>query len=71
MTLAIRKFLVLLLIGVIFLAANIWCVAHWLERRGVVDLAREIREHYLTGTALTVIFVLLILLVKPRRSRSD
>ena len=71
MTLAIRKFLVLLLIGVIFLSANIWCVAHWLERRGVVDLAKEIREHYLTGTALAVIFVLLILLVKPRRSRSD
>ena len=34
MTTAIRKLFVMLLIGVVFLMANIWCVAHWLDRRG-------------------------------------
>lgn len=71
MTTAIRKLFVMLLIGVVFLMANIWCVAHWLDRRGMVELAKTIRENYLTGTAITVIVAMLILLVSPRRSRSD
>ena len=34
--------------------------------KGVVDWARHIRAEYLTGTAVTIIVVLLILLVSPR-----
>jgi hypothetical protein len=66
MTLTIRKLIVLGLIGSILLLGNILLVANWLSERGVVDWARGIRAEYLTGTAVTIIVVLLILLVSPR-----
>jgi hypothetical protein len=42
-------------------------VANWLSEKGVVDWARHLRADYLTGTAVTIIVVLLILLVGPSR----
>jgi hypothetical protein len=66
MTLTMRKAIVLGLIGSILLLGNIMLVANWLSERGVVDWARGIRAEYLTGTAVTIIVVLLILLVSPR-----
>ena len=66
MTLTVRKLIVLGLIGSILLLGNILLVANWLAERGVVDWARGIRSEYLTGTAVTIIVVLLILLVSPR-----
>jgi hypothetical protein len=66
MSLTIRKIIVLGLVGTIFLAGNILLVAHWLSEKGVVDWAKNIRTEYLTGTAITVIVALLILLVSPR-----
>jgi len=54
------------LIGSILLLGNIVLVASWLAEHGVVDWARGIRAEYLTGTAITIIVVLLILLVSPR-----
>jgi hypothetical protein len=66
MSLTIRKAIVLGLIGSVFLLGNILLVANWLSERGVVDWARNIRSEYLTGTAVTIIAVLLILLVSPR-----
>ncbi len=65
MSLGSRKVIVLVLVGVLFLIANIWIVANWLEEKGVVEWAKHIRSEYLTGTAITIIIVLLILLVKP------
>ena len=65
MSLTIRKVMVLGLIGSILLLGNILLVANWLAQRGVVEWARNIRSEYLTGTALTIIAVLLILLVSP------
>ncbi len=65
MSLTIRKAVVLGLIGSILLLGNILFVASWLSERGVVDWARAIRTEYLTGTAVTIIIVLLILLVSP------
>jgi len=62
----IRKVIVLGLIGTILLLGNILFVANWLSERGVVDRARGIRAEYLTGTAITIIVVLLILLVSPK-----
>ncbi len=70
MTLTIRKIIVLGLIGSVLLAGNILFVANWLSERGVVDWAKNIRTEYLTGTAITIIVVLLILLVSPRRAGS-
>lgn len=66
MTLTIRKAVVLGLIGVILLLGNLLFVANWLAEKGVVDWARDLRAEYLTGTAITIIVVLLILLVSPR-----
>jgi len=70
MTLTIRKIFVLSLIGAVLLIGNILFVANWLADKGVVDWAKNIRGEYLTGTAITIIVVLLILLVSPRRTGS-
>jgi len=67
MTLTIRKIIVLGLIGSVLLTGNVLFVANWLADKGVVDWAKNIRAEYLTGTAITIIAVLLILLVSPRR----
>ena len=64
--LGIRKLFVLSLVGGIFLLANVMFVAHWLNETGVVEWAAHLRRDFLTGTAITVIIALLILLVKPR-----
>ena len=66
MSLTIRKAVVLGLIGSILLLGNILFVANWLAERGIVDWARGVRAEYMTGTAITIIVVLLILLVGPR-----
>jgi len=66
MSLTIRKVVVLGLLGTILLLGNILFVANWLAEKGAVDWARNIRSEYLTGTAITIIAVLLVLLVSPR-----
>ena len=66
-SLGIRKLVVISLVGGIFLLGNIWLVVNWLEDTGAIGCARQIRKEYLTGTAITIIIVLLILLVKPGR----
>ena len=66
MSLGKRKLMMLLLLGLIFLVSNILLVANWLAEKGVVDLALKIKSEYLTGTAVTIIVALLILLVGPR-----
>jgi len=66
MTLTIRKIMILGLVGAIFLIGNILLVANWLSEKGVIDWAKNIRTEYLTGTAITIIVVLLILLVSPK-----
>jgi hypothetical protein len=70
MSLTIRKVIVLGLIGSILLLGNVLFVAKWLAEKGVVDWARGIRAEYVTGTAVTIIVVLLILLVSPRAKSS-
>ena len=66
MSLTIRKTIVLGLIGAILLLGNVVLVANWLAEKGVVDWAQYVRAEYLTGTAVTIIVVLLMLLVSPR-----
>jgi hypothetical protein len=66
MSLTIRKIIVLGLIGSILLLGNVVLVTNWLAEHGVVDWARYVRAEYLTGTAVTIIVVLLILLVSPK-----
>ena len=66
-SLGIRKLVVTSLVGGIFLLGNIWLVVNWLDEKGVVDGARYIRKEFLTGTAITIAVILLILLMKPGR----
>ena len=66
MTLGIRKLVVLVLVAAIFLLANLWLIAAWLAEQGAVDWAQHIRKEYLTGTAVTIVIALLILLAAPR-----
>ena len=66
MTLGIRKLIVLVLAAALFLVANLIFVTNWLAEKDAIDWARYIHREYLTGTAITIIVVLLILLVSPR-----
>ena len=68
MTLTVRKIIVLGLIGFVFLAGNILLVANWLAESGIEQKANWLREEFLTGTAIAVIFTLLILLVNPKNT---
>jgi len=68
MTLGLRKVILLALIGGIFLIANVVMVANWLSDKGISQFAQTIRDNYLTGTAVTIIVALLILLVGPNKS---
>ena len=67
MTLGIRKLIVVGLVGAVLLLGNFILVANWLQEKGIIDWAKGIRKGYLTGTAITIIVVLMILLVAPRR----
>jgi len=66
MSLTIRKIIMLGLVGSMFLLGNIVLVANWLAEHGVVNWAGSIRAEYLTGTVVTIIVILLILLVSPK-----
>jgi len=66
MTLGLRKLVVVGLIAAVFFTANALLVAHWLDRMGVVSWADAIRRDFLTGTAITIIVALLILLAPTR-----
>ena len=66
MTLGIRKLIVLVLAAALFLVANLIFVTNWLAEKGVIDWAKYVHREYLTGTAITIIVVLLILLVSSR-----
>jgi hypothetical protein len=68
MSLTVRKIVVLGLIGIIFLIANILVVANWVSDAGIADKAGWVRREFLTGTAVAVILVLLILLVSPKNA---
>jgi len=63
-----RKFTVVCCLAAVSLITNIWLVTRWLDENGVIDFARHIKAEYLTGTAITIIIVLLILLTTPRRA---
>ena len=50
--------------------ANVVVVANWLADSGVSQFAQTIKSNYLTGTAVTIIVALLILLVGPKKTSS-
>ena len=71
MTLISRKFIVILLIGSVFLLGNILIVANWIAETGVAEKANWVRHEFLTGTAITIIVALLILLVPHKKNSTS
>lgn len=69
MTLGIRKVIVVSVVAAVLLLANLLVIARWLADAGVIDFARYVRSEYITGTAVTVVLVLLFLLVSPSGAR--
>jgi formate-dependent nitrite reductase membrane component NrfD len=67
MTLGTRKIIVAGVVAVTLLLANFFVLARWLDRAGVIGWAQGLRHEYLTGTALTIIVVLLVLIVPQAR----
>ena len=65
-SLGVRKLVIVSLAGGIFLLGNMWLIVNWLQGKGWIDWAGGFQRTYLTPTAITIIVVLLILLVKPQ-----
>jgi hypothetical protein len=63
LSLSTRKLIVLSVVGVVFLPANLLVVTSWLAEHGVLEWAARFRAEFLTGTAITIVVALLILLV--------
>ena len=66
MTLGIRKLTVVAVVLGIVLMANALVIAAWLNEAGLLEMAGKIRSEFLTGTAITILVALLVLLVEPR-----
>ncbi len=62
MALAARKLIVVGTILAILLFANVGAITRWLHDVGLIPWAQHLRDEYVTGTAITVIAALLILL---------
>ena len=61
MTLAVRKRLVMICVVLLICLANAGVVVNWLAEIGLISWARHVCDRYLTGTAVTVIAVVLII----------
>ena len=62
MTPGIRKLIVVGLVAAILLLAKAGAIAAWLYNVGLIPWAQHLRAEYITGTAITIIVVLLLLL---------
>ncbi len=71
MSLGVRKWIIVVLVLSVFLLGNILLIANWLIDTGVCNWAHFVRREFLTGTAVTIIITLLILLVNPNRQANS
>ena len=67
MSLTMRKLIVAGSVVAVLLLANAIVIADWLARLGLVGLAQGLRAEYVTGTAITIIIVMLVLLTRSDR----
>jgi formate-dependent nitrite reductase membrane component NrfD len=67
MTLGMRKIIVTGVVAAILILANFFVLARWLDDIGPIPWAQTVRERYITGTAITIIVVLLVLIVPQTR----
>ena len=70
MTYCRRKWIVVCVVVAIMAMANAARIVGWLDRVGLIDLAGWVNRRFITGTAITVIAVLLWLLVDRPPMRS-
>ncbi len=78
MTIKMRRLIIVVPVASILLLTNLLVLGEWLDRTGIIGWARSIRAEYVTGTAITVIAALLILMptgtpegspvIQPRRT---
>ena len=66
MTLGTRKIIVAGVVAVILFLANFFVLARWLDNIGLIPWAQTVHERYITGTAITIIVVLLVLVLPQR-----
>lgn len=62
MTLAARKRIIAGSVLLLICIANLGMFVRWLETLGVLAWAQHVCDHYVTGTSVTVVAALLILL---------
>ena len=67
MTLGVRKLTLIGVVAAIIVLANVWVIAGWLNHFGLIAWARSIRAEFITGTAITVIVAMLVLLPPTAR----
>ena len=62
MTLRAKKLVLIGTVAIVVLLANCVYIAPWLDRLGVVGWAQRVEVTFLTGTAITILLALLILI---------
>ena len=62
MTLKNKKLILMGTIATLLLLANLWDFVGWLDELGLIRWAERLEMKYLTGTAITIILALLIML---------
>jgi hypothetical protein len=69
MTLGTRKLVIAGAAATVILLANFVVLARWLDDIGLVGWARGVKAEYLTGTTLTIIVALFVLVVPHGHGR--
>jgi len=67
MTIGTCKIIVATVVVAVLILANFFVLARWLDNIGVIPWAQNVRDRYVTGTAITIIVVLLVLIVPQSR----
>lgn len=65
MTITVRRLIVVVPIAAVLLLANFLVLAEWLDGIGVIGWARSLHAEYVTGTAITIVAALLVLVPAP------
>ena len=68
MAIKMRRLIVIVPVATILLLANFMALSQGLDSTGVIEWARSFNAKYITGTAITVIAALLILMPSSPRS---
>lgn len=62
MSLHVHRLLIITVVGLVLLLSHALTIANWLDEAGVIAWVHRFKTEFVTGTAITVIVVLLILM---------